>query len=201
MPLKQIKVSLVWRGQRHEVRTGFSKEDECFRHDVLQLCNLKSCVVTVAAQDRSRLPAKSANVRGPQCLGGGCHDQPRRALLSGASQYGAAAPPLLTLWVKTCDTANEVRVVGTMSNGAMVLYTINPNVGKIADSPIRTVSHRHPCGIPQTHPLLEIRSQRLEAIVPGNRLRSARRLRRAASQEKGRWRPAFPGDRLQRQQC
>src|SRR5579859_5015982 len=54
------------------------------------------------------------------------------ALLSGSAQYGAAAlPSLLTLWDKTHGTPNEV--VGTMSNGAMVLYTINPNVKTIAD--------------------------------------------------------------------
>jgi NitT/TauT family transport system substrate-binding protein len=56
------------------------------------------------------------------------------ALLSGSAQYGAAAlPSLLTLWDKTHGTPNEVRAVGTMSNGAMVLYTINPNVRTIAD--------------------------------------------------------------------
>jgi NitT/TauT family transport system substrate-binding protein len=56
------------------------------------------------------------------------------ALLSGSANYGAAAlPSLLTLWDKTHGTPNEVRAVGTMSNGAMVLYTINPNVRTIAD--------------------------------------------------------------------
>ena len=56
------------------------------------------------------------------------------ALLSGSAEYGAAAlPSLLTLWDKTHGTANEIRAVGTMSNGAMVLYTINPNVKTIAD--------------------------------------------------------------------
>jgi NitT/TauT family transport system substrate-binding protein len=56
------------------------------------------------------------------------------ALLSGSAQYGAAAlPSLMTLWDKTHGTPNEVRAVGTMSNGAMVLYTINPNVKTIAD--------------------------------------------------------------------
>src|SRR5579871_1520478 len=56
------------------------------------------------------------------------------ALLSGSAQYGAAAlPSLLTLWDKTHGTPNEVRAVGTMSNGAMVLYTINPNVKTIGD--------------------------------------------------------------------
>ena len=56
------------------------------------------------------------------------------ALLSGSAHYGAAAlPSLLTLWDKTHGTPNEVRAVGTMSNGAMVLYTINPNVKTIAD--------------------------------------------------------------------
>ena len=56
------------------------------------------------------------------------------ALLSGSAGYGAAAlPSLLTLWDKTHGTPNEVRAVGTVSNGAMVLYTINPNVKTIAD--------------------------------------------------------------------
>jgi len=56
------------------------------------------------------------------------------ALLSGAADYGTAAlPSLLTLWEKTRGTANEVRAVGTVSNGAMTLYTINPNVKTIAD--------------------------------------------------------------------
>jgi NitT/TauT family transport system substrate-binding protein len=56
------------------------------------------------------------------------------ALLSGAADYGTAAlPSLLTLWDKTHGTANEVKAVGTVSNGAMVLYTINPNVKSIAD--------------------------------------------------------------------
>jgi NitT/TauT family transport system substrate-binding protein len=56
------------------------------------------------------------------------------ALLSGAADYGTAAlPSLLNLWDKTHGTANEVKAVGTVSNGAMVLYTINPNVKTIAD--------------------------------------------------------------------
>jgi NitT/TauT family transport system substrate-binding protein len=56
------------------------------------------------------------------------------ALLSGSADYGAAAlPSVLTLWDKTHGTPNEVKAVGTMSNGAMVLYTINPNVKTIAD--------------------------------------------------------------------
>src|SRR5215831_12340032 len=56
------------------------------------------------------------------------------AILSGAADYGTAAlPSLLTLWEKTRGTANEVKAVGTMSNGAMTLYTINPNVKTIAD--------------------------------------------------------------------
>ncbi len=56
------------------------------------------------------------------------------ALLSGSADYGTAAlPSLLTLWDKTHGTPNEVKAVGTMSNGAMVLYTINPNVKTIAD--------------------------------------------------------------------
>src|SRR5581483_11792527 len=56
------------------------------------------------------------------------------ALLSGAADYGTAAlPTLLTLWEKTRGTANEVKAVGTMSNGAMTLYTINPNVKTLAD--------------------------------------------------------------------
>lgn len=56
------------------------------------------------------------------------------ALLSGAADYGTAAlPSLLTLWEKTRGTANEVRAVGTVSNGAITLYTINPNVKTIGD--------------------------------------------------------------------
>jgi NitT/TauT family transport system substrate-binding protein len=56
------------------------------------------------------------------------------ALLSGAADYGTAAlPSLLTVWEKTRGTVNEVKAVGTVSNGAMTLYTINPNVNSIAD--------------------------------------------------------------------
>lgn len=56
------------------------------------------------------------------------------ALLSSAADYGTAAlPSLLTLWQKTRGTANEVRAVGTVSNGAMTLYTINPNIKSLAD--------------------------------------------------------------------
>ncbi|HZL32019.1 MAG TPA: ABC transporter substrate-binding protein [Pseudolabrys sp.] len=56
------------------------------------------------------------------------------ALLSGAADYGTAAlPSLLTLWDKTHGTANEVRAVGTVSNGAMTFYSINPNVKTLAD--------------------------------------------------------------------
>jgi sulfonate transport system substrate-binding protein len=55
------------------------------------------------------------------------------ALLSGSADYGTAAlPSLLTFWDKTHGTRNEVRAVGTVSNGAMVLYTINPNVKTVA---------------------------------------------------------------------
>jgi NitT/TauT family transport system substrate-binding protein len=56
------------------------------------------------------------------------------ALLSGSADYSAVAlPSLLTLWDKTRGTPNETKAVGTMSNGAMVLYTFNPNVKAIAD--------------------------------------------------------------------
>src|SRR5215471_9310479 len=56
------------------------------------------------------------------------------AILSGAADYGTAAlPSLLTLWEKTRGTANEIKAVGTVSNGAMTLYTINPNVKTLAD--------------------------------------------------------------------
>ena len=56
------------------------------------------------------------------------------AILSGAADYGTAAlPSLLTLWQRTKGSANEVRAVGTVSNGAMTLYTINPNVKSIKD--------------------------------------------------------------------
>ncbi len=56
------------------------------------------------------------------------------AILSGAADYGTAAlPSLITLWRRTKGTANEVKAVGTMSNGAMTLYTINPKVKSIKD--------------------------------------------------------------------
>jgi sulfonate transport system substrate-binding protein len=56
------------------------------------------------------------------------------ALLSGAADYGTAAlPSLLTVWEKTRGTVTEVKAVVTVSNGAMTLYTINPNVNSIAD--------------------------------------------------------------------
>jgi NitT/TauT family transport system substrate-binding protein len=56
------------------------------------------------------------------------------AILSGAADYGTVAlPSLLTIWEKTHGTANEVKAIGTVSNGAMTLYTINPNVKMLAD--------------------------------------------------------------------
>jgi NitT/TauT family transport system substrate-binding protein len=56
------------------------------------------------------------------------------ALLSGAADYGTAAlPSLLTVWERTRGSANEVKAVGAVSNGAMTLYTINPNVKTLAD--------------------------------------------------------------------
>jgi NitT/TauT family transport system substrate-binding protein len=56
------------------------------------------------------------------------------AILSGAADYGTVAlPSLLNLWEKTRGGANEVKALGTVSNGAMTLYTINPNVHSIAD--------------------------------------------------------------------
>ena len=56
------------------------------------------------------------------------------ALLSGAADYGTAAlPSLLTVWERTRGSANEVKAVGAVSNGAMTLYTINPNVKSLAD--------------------------------------------------------------------
>src|SRR6185503_12305356 len=56
------------------------------------------------------------------------------AILSGSADYGTAAlPSLITVWSKTKGTANEVKAVGTVSNGAMTLYTTNPNVHSIAD--------------------------------------------------------------------
>jgi len=55
-------------------------------------------------------------------------------VLSGAADYGTAAlPSLVTLWEKTRGRPNEVRAVGTVSNGAMTLYTINPNVKSFTD--------------------------------------------------------------------
>lgn len=56
------------------------------------------------------------------------------ALLSGAADYGTAAlPSLLTVWERTRGSANEVKAVGAVSNGAMTLDTINPNVKTLAD--------------------------------------------------------------------
>src|SRR6185295_11662830 len=56
------------------------------------------------------------------------------ALLSGAADYGTAAlPSLLTVWERTRGSANEVKAVGAVSNGAMTLYSINPNVKTLAD--------------------------------------------------------------------
>jgi len=56
------------------------------------------------------------------------------AILSGAADYGTAAlPSLLTVWERTRGSANEVKAVGAVSNGAMTLYTINPNVKTLAD--------------------------------------------------------------------
>jgi NitT/TauT family transport system substrate-binding protein len=56
------------------------------------------------------------------------------AILSGAADYGTVAlPSLLNLWEKTRGTANEVKAIGTVSNGAMTLYTIDPAVKSLAD--------------------------------------------------------------------
>jgi sulfonate transport system substrate-binding protein len=56
------------------------------------------------------------------------------AILSAAADYGTAAlPSLLTVWERTRGSANEVKVVGTVSNGGMTLYTINPIVKTLAD--------------------------------------------------------------------
>jgi sulfonate transport system substrate-binding protein len=56
------------------------------------------------------------------------------AILSGAADYGTAAlPSVLTVWERTRGSANEVKAVGTVSNGAMTLYSINPNVKTLAD--------------------------------------------------------------------
>src|ERR1700680_609740 len=56
------------------------------------------------------------------------------AVLTGSADYGTVAlPSLLTLWTKTHGTPQEVKAVGTMSNGAMTLYATNPNVKTIAD--------------------------------------------------------------------
>jgi len=55
-------------------------------------------------------------------------------ILSGAADYGTTAlPSLVTLWEKTRGRASEVRAVGTVSNGAMTLYTINPDIKTFAD--------------------------------------------------------------------
>lgn len=56
------------------------------------------------------------------------------ALLSGAADIGTTAlPGLISLWEKTRGTPSEIRALGTMSNGPMTLYTINPKVQSIAD--------------------------------------------------------------------
>ncbi len=56
------------------------------------------------------------------------------AIISGAADYGTVAlPSLITLWEKTHASANPIKAVGAVSNGAMTLYTINPNVKSIAD--------------------------------------------------------------------
>lgn len=56
------------------------------------------------------------------------------AVLSGAADYGTVAlPSLLNLWEKTRGSANEVKAIGTVSNGAMTLYTIDPAVKSLAD--------------------------------------------------------------------
>src|ERR1700753_4048133 len=54
-----------------------------------------------------------------------CRD--RRAVARGG------CPSFFCRWVKPLAPPTEVRAVGTISNGAMVLYTINPNVKSIAD--------------------------------------------------------------------
>jgi len=56
------------------------------------------------------------------------------ALLSGAADYGTISlATFLTLWEKTRGTPNEMRALGCMANGAMTLYTINPNVKTLKD--------------------------------------------------------------------
>ena len=73
-----------------------------------------------------KIDAEAITVGGP----GAVND----AILSGAADYGTVAlPSLLTLWEKTRSTSNPIRAVGTVSNGAMTLYTINPNVKSITD--------------------------------------------------------------------
>jgi len=53
------------------------------------------------------------------------------AILSGAADYGTAAlPSLLTLWERTRGSANEVKAVGTVSNGAMTLYAVTQSSGQ-----------------------------------------------------------------------
>src|SRR5262245_33696998 len=41
--------------------------------------------------------------------------------------------PWIAVWERTRGSANEVKAVGTVSNGAMTLYTINPNIKTLAD--------------------------------------------------------------------
>ena len=51
------------------------------------------------------------------------------AILSGAADYGTAAlPSLLTLWERTRGSANEVKAVGTVSNGASTHLRAPPAV-------------------------------------------------------------------------
>jgi NitT/TauT family transport system substrate-binding protein len=76
--------------------------------------------------DAGKIEGSTQQVNGPSAV--------TDALLSGAADFGTIAlPGLLNMWEKTRGTPNEFRAVGTMSNGPMTLYTINPNVKSIAD--------------------------------------------------------------------
>jgi len=73
------------------------------------------------------------------------------ALLSGAADYGTAAlPSLLTVWERTRGSANEVKAVGAVSDGAMTLYTITPTSRRWPISASRIALPCPPCACPST---------------------------------------------------
>jgi hypothetical protein len=68
------------------------------------------------------------------------------ALLSGAADYGTAAlPSLLTrVGAHARQRQTRSRAVGAVSNGAMTLYTINPNAGRFWRAGSHCRAHRAP---------------------------------------------------------